>query len=553
MKAAAGNSTSGSGSGGLEAVTLPVAVSHTNAGGNQRKDASTRTRTGTRSFTGARTGQATKMGCLTAEVLSAYDLPYSEAPQCVTLTTGTSTSASTSASTSTSTSTSGLPVVTLKTGPPLARHKDRNSFRFSTPSASSSFDASASGPGPSISTGTSTGTSSTGSTGTATGTAKTNSASQAQSQSQSQSVMELVAPLPDLCKARITIRIVYANREPLETTYDLQQLRIHESKWLILNLSAPPAATATTALLPVVKDKADALERVAVTDAYTDVDTVAPTIRVKLILEGPYRPEVAAIVAIVQSWFALVDDMEQRLLQLRIGLPIPALPGELSRAMLLPVVPLMATILVASPVIAGVTMVVLPFVLPFVLLLITAIAALLVLGGFIFGSTRYGRQHFGTLLAPVTDSLLSSRAGQALIYDMGPRPSPVSLAKQVLPTSMWGKLAVSLFIDLVGSSSYLLPVVGEGLDIAWAPIQTVLIMAMYNTVTPNLKYVSFIEEILPFTDIVPTATIGFLCEFVPQVFPVLTDREQHPTVNSTPHSISLQFVGKESTPNKKIA
>ena len=79
---------------------------------------------------------------------------------------------------------------------------------------------------------------------------------------------------------------------------------------------------------------------------------------------------------------------------------------------------------------------------------------------------------------------------------------------------MWSKLVISLLIDLIGSSSYLLPVVGEGLDIAWAPIQTILIMAMYDPTTPNLKYVSFVEEILPFTDIVPTATIGWMFQFI---------------------------------------
>ena len=72
---------------------------------------------------------------------------------------------------------------------------------------------------------------------------------------------------------------------------------------------------------------------------------------------------------------------------------------------------------------------------------------------------------------------------------------------------------VSLLIDAAGSASYLLPVVGEGLDIAWAPIQTILIAAMYDPVSPNLKFVSFVEEILPSTDIVPSPVVGWLMEF----------------------------------------
>jgi hypothetical protein len=42
---------------------------------------------------------------------------------------------------------------------------------------------------------------------------------------------------------------------------------------------------------------------------------------------------------------------------------------------------------------------------------------------------------------------------------------------------------------------------------------------MYDKTSPNLKYVSFVEEILPFTDIVPSATIGWLMQFgLPMVF-----------------------------------
>ena len=74
-----------------------------------------------------------------------------------------------------------------------------------------------------------------------------------------------------------------------------------------------------------------------------------------------------------------------------------------------------------------------------------------------------------------------------------------------------------LLLDLIGSSSYLIPLVGEGFDLAWAPMQTILIMAMYDGIAPNLKYLSFVEEILPFTDIVPSATIGWAVEFGPQL------------------------------------
>jgi hypothetical protein len=80
---------------------------------------------------------------------------------------------------------------------------------------------------------------------------------------------------------------------------------------------------------------------------------------------------------------------------------------------------------------------------------------------------------------------------------------------------MIGKLIVSLTIDFIGSASYLLPIVGEGFDVAWAPISMVLIGAMYDVSSPALKYFALMEELLPFTDIVPSATLGWMKEFGP--------------------------------------
>ena len=92
-----------------------------------------------------------------------------------------------------------------------------------------------------------------------------------------------------------------------------------------------------------------------------------------------------------------------------------------------------------------------------------------------------------------------------------------ALAAAVLPTDMKGKLIASVLIDLVGSSSYLIPLLGEGFDVAWAPLSMILVGAMYDGVMPNLKYVALVEELLPFTDVIPTATLGWLREYGPDI------------------------------------
>ena len=82
---------------------------------------------------------------------------------------------------------------------------------------------------------------------------------------------------------------------------------------------------------------------------------------------------------------------------------------------------------------------------------------------------------------------------------------------------MIGKLAISLLIDLVGSASYLIPLAGEGFDLAWAPISMTLVGALYDGVMPSLKYVALMEELLPFTDWVPSATVGWVKEYGPEI------------------------------------
>ncbi|KAL7546787.1 hypothetical protein ACHAWF_010119 [Thalassiosira exigua] len=113
--------------------------------------------------------------------------------------------------------------------------------------------------------------------------------------------------------------------------------------------------------------------------------------------------------------------------------------------------------------------------------------------------------------------MVNINTGQRAVNDAGTRPNLRAAAKEVLPTDMMGKLAVSLLIDLIGSASYIIPMAGEGFDLAWAPASMVLVGALYDDVAPNLKYVALMEELMPFTDWIPTATAGWVREFGPGI------------------------------------
>ena len=91
------------------------------------------------------------------------------------------------------------------------------------------------------------------------------------------------------------------------------------------------------------------------------------------------------------------------------------------------------------------------------------------------------------------------------------RKMPSSTAERPVDV---GKLLVCLIIDLLGSSSELIPILGEATDVLYAPIAAILLRELYGS---NVAFgLEFVEEILPFTDIIPLATI---CWIVDTYFP----------------------------------
>ena len=70
------------------------------------------------------------------------------------------------------------------------------------------------------------------------------------------------------------------------------------------------------------------------------------------------------------------------------------------------------------------------------------------------------------------------------------------------------KLAASIAVDAIGVVSYALPGLGEAEDVAWAPISALVMQAMYGSAL--LSTLDFLEEALPFSDILPTACIGWV-------------------------------------------
>ena len=235
--------------------------------------------------------------------------------------------------------------------------------------------------------------------------------------------------------------------------------------------------------------------------------SITPTLRVKLLLSGPYRPEISSLLSVTKSYFNTVDRCESSLQPLT--KTVFSLPSRL------PQVPISVAVVVALPILLGLFVVGLPFFLPVLVFLMLGAGAIATSGGVLYFSTKGGREKMSAVTQPFLTTFLSTETGQRAVFDIGPRPSPQNLAKFILPQGMFGKLITSLVLDFIGSTSYLLPVVGEAFDLGWAPIYAILLGAMFDDVMPSLKYIGFMEEILPFTDVIPSATLGWTKEFGP--------------------------------------
>ncbi len=81
--------------------------------------------------------------------------------------------------------------------------------------------------------------------------------------------------------------------------------------------------------------------------------------------------------------------------------------------------------------------------------------------------------------------------------------------------SKYIKLLISIVLDLVGMATYFIPELGEIIDVVWAPLSAYLLVKLYkNKVSKYAAAVGFVEEILPFTDFVPTFTITWVISYV---------------------------------------
>jgi len=89
------------------------------------------------------------------------------------------------------------------------------------------------------------------------------------------------------------------------------------------------------------------------------------------------------------------------------------------------------------------------------------------------------------------------------------KKAPVPQAQKPLPS-----LAACIVMDLIGYASFGIPVLGEFLDLVWAPLSAFIFWRMFGGARGMLGGAfNFIEELMPGLDFIPTFTITWFIQY----------------------------------------
>ena len=100
---------------------------------------------------------------------------------------------------------------------------------------------------------------------------------------------------------------------------------------------------------------------------------------------------------------------------------------------------------------------------------------------------------------PVMDEL-GNRVSTAVQRELTPETTAIA-------ASDWAKLPLCLALDVAGDASQALPILGEFTDLGFAPIEAGMLKLLFQS--DLIAGFGFLEEILPFTDVIPTFTISW--------------------------------------------
>ncbi len=82
-------------------------------------------------------------------------------------------------------------------------------------------------------------------------------------------------------------------------------------------------------------------------------------------------------------------------------------------------------------------------------------------------------------------------------------------------SNKYQKLVISIILDLIGVLTSSLVIIGDFADIIWAPFTAWMMMRMFKGTAGKIAgIISFIEEIIPGIDIIPTFTLMWIYTYL---------------------------------------
>ena len=85
------------------------------------------------------------------------------------------------------------------------------------------------------------------------------------------------------------------------------------------------------------------------------------------------------------------------------------------------------------------------------------------------------------------------------------------------PNGVLPNIVICILMDLAGYASFVIPGLGEFSDIIWAPVSGFVFYKLFGgKIGLTGGILNFIEEILPFTDFIPSFTIAWFIKYFSQ-------------------------------------
>jgi hypothetical protein len=119
-------------------------------------------------------------------------------------------------------------------------------------------------------------------------------------------------------------------------------------------------------------------------------------------------------------------------------------------------------------------------------------------------------QILAVIVFAIISSLSADFLSKKLLGDNVPQKLKMPPKTSYIAQPDFLKLALCITIDVIGSSSEVVPIFGSLTDVVWAPIAGYALRTLYGS---NVLFaLEFTEEILPLTDVLPLATVCWVVD-----------------------------------------